>query len=187
MRKILSLLFCLGGFMAAGAQTLPLDSCIRKGTLSNGLTYYIRHNAQTPGQADFYIAQRVGSILEEPQQRGLAHFLEHMAFNGTRHFPDGNGGERSVRNWCERNGIKFGADLNAYTSIDQTVYNISNAPITKAGVADTCLIILHDWAGSLLLKDNEIDQERGVIREEWRTRRSRMASMRMMEDAMPVI
>lgn len=187
MRKILSLLFCLGGFMAAGAQTLPLDSCIRKGTLSNGLTYYIRHNAQTPGQADFYIAQRVGSILEEPQQRGLAHFLEHMAFNGTRHFPDGNGGERSVRSWCERNGIKFGADLNAYTSIDQTVYNISNAPVSKAGVADTCLIILHDWAGSLLLKDNEIDQERGVIREEWRTRRSRMASMRMMEDAMPVI
>ena len=107
MRKILSILFCLGGIMTAGAQTLPLDSCIRKGTLSNGLTYYIRHNAQTPGQADFYIAQRVGSILEEPQQRGLAHFLEHMAFNGTRHFPDGNGGERSVRSWCERNGIKF--------------------------------------------------------------------------------
>ena len=173
--------------MAAGAQTLPLDSCIRKGTLSNGLTYYIRHNAQTPGQADFYIAQRVGSILEEPQQRGLAHFLEHMAFNGTRNFPDGNGGKHSVRNWCERNGIKFGADLNAYTSIDQTVYNISNAPVSKAGVTDTCLTILHDWAGSLLLKDNEIDQERGVIREEWRTRRSRMAAQRMMENAMPVI
>ena len=173
--------------MAAGAQTLPLDSCIRKGTLSNGLPYYIRHNAQTPGQADFYIAQRVGSILEEPQQRGLAHFLEHMAFNGTRNFPDGNGGKHSVRNWCERNGIKFGADLNAYTSIDQTVYNISNAPVSKAGVTDTCLTILHDWAGSLLLKDNEIDQERGVIREEWRTRRSRMAAQRMMENAMPVI
>lgn len=110
-----------------------------------------------------------------------------MAFNGTRNFPDGNGGERSVRNWCERNGIKFGADLNAYTSIDQTVYNISNAPVSKAGVTDTCLIILHDWAGSLLLKDNEIDQERGVIREEWRTRRSRMATQRMMENAMPVI
>ena len=110
-----------------------------------------------------------------------------MAFNGTRNFPDGNGGERSVRNWCERNGIKFGADLNAYTSIDQTVYNISNAPVSKDGVTDTCLIILHDWAGSLLLKDNEIDQERGVIREEWRTRRSRMAAQRMMENAMPVI
>uniref|UniRef100_UPI00242DFB55 M16 family metallopeptidase n=1 Tax=Leyella stercorea TaxID=363265 RepID=UPI00242DFB55 len=147
----------------------------------------IRHNDQTPGQADFYIAQRVGSILEQPEQRGLAHFLEHMAFNGTRNFPDGNGGKHSVRNWCERNGIKFGADLNAYTSIDQTVYNISNAPVSKAGVTDTCLTILHDWAGSLLLKDNEIDQERGVIREEWRTRRSRMAAQRMMENAMPVI
>jgi len=166
---------------------LPLDSCIRKGKLANGLTYYIRHNDQTPGQADFYIAQRVGSILEQPEQRGLAHFLEHMAFNGTRNFPDGNGGKHSVRNWCERNGIKFGADLNAYTSIDQTVYNISNAPVSKAGVTDTCLTILHDWAGSLLLKDNEIDQERGVIREEWRTRRSRMAAQRMMENAMPVI
>uniref|UniRef100_UPI00243105CF M16 family metallopeptidase n=1 Tax=Leyella stercorea TaxID=363265 RepID=UPI00243105CF len=126
-------------------------------------------------------------ILEQPEQRGLAHFLEHMAFNGTRNFPDGNGGKHSVRNWCERNGIKFGADLNAYTSIDQTVYNISNAPVSKAGVTDTCLTILHDWAGSLLLKDNEIDQERGVIREEWRTRRSRMAAQRMMENAMPVI
>ena len=127
------------------------------------------------------------ALFEQPEQRGLAHFLEHMAFNGTRNFPDGNGGERSVRNWCERNGIKFGADLNAYTSIDQTVYNISNAPVNKDGVTDTCLIILHDWAGSLLLKDNEIDQERGVIREEWRTRRSRMAAQRMMENAMPVI
>lgn len=186
-RRIFSLLMCLGNYMAVSAQTLPLDSCIRKGKLANGLTYYIRHNDQTPGQADFYIAQRVGSILEQPEQRGLAHFLEHMAFNGTRNFPDGNGGERSVRNWCERNGIKFGADLNAYTSIDQTVYNISNAPVSKDGVTDTCLIILHDWAGSLLLKDNEIDQERGVIREEWRTRRSRMAAQRMMENAMPVI
>lgn len=186
-RRIFSLLMCLGCSMAMSAQTLPLDSCIRKGKLANGLTYYIRHNDQTPGQADFYIAQRVGSILEQPEQRGLAHFLEHMAFNGTRNFPDGNGGEHSVRNWCERNGIKFGADLNAYTSIDQTVYNISNAPVSKAGVTDTCLTILHDWAGSLLLKDNEIDQERGVIREEWRTRRSRMAAQRMMENAMPVI
>ena len=112
-RRIFSLLMCLGSCIAVSAQTLPLDSCIRKGKLANGLTYYIRHNAQTPGQADFYIAQRVGSILEKPEQRGLAHFLEHMAFNGTRNFPDGNGGERSVRNWCERNGIKFGADLNA--------------------------------------------------------------------------
>lgn len=184
---LLMAMLCLGSSLPAGAQVLPLDSCIRKGTLANGLTYYIRHNDQTPGQADFYIAQRVGSILEQPEQRGLAHFLEHMAFNGTKNFPDGNGGKRSVRNWCESHGIKFGADLNAYTSIDQTVYNISNAPVNKAGVADTCLMILHDWAGSLLLRDEEIDQERGVIREEWRTRRSRFATTRMMEEAMPVM
>ncbi len=183
---LLSLL-TLGSSLTASAQMLPLDSCIRKGTLANGLTYFIRHNDQTPGQADFYIAQRVGSILEQPQQRGLAHFLEHMAFNGSKNFPDGNGGQRSVRNWCESHGIKFGADLNAYTSIDQTVYNISNAPVNKTGVADTCLMILHDWAGSLLLRDQEIDQERGVIREEWRTRRSRFATTRMMEQAMPVM
>lgn len=169
------------------AQPLPLDSCIRKGTLDNGLTYYIRHNAQTPGQADFYIAQRVGSILEEPEQRGLAHFLEHAAFNGTKNFPAGNGEDHSIRNWCEKHGIKFGADLNAYTSIDQTVYNISNVPVTKSGVADTCLLILHDWAGALLLRDEEIDKERGVIKEEWRTRRSRFASTRLMEDAMATI
>ncbi len=184
---LFSLLLLFLGAMSVQGQILPLDSCIRKGVLANGLTYYVRHNDQTPGQADFYIAQRVGSILEQPQQRGLAHFLEHMAFNGTKHFPDGNGGSRSVRNWCERNGMKFGADLNAYTSIDETVYNIANAPVTKAGVTDTCLLILSDWASSLLLKDNEIDQERGVIREEWRTRRSRFASARMMEEAMPVI
>ena len=187
IRSVLLLVSSLFTAVATYAQPLPLDSCIRSGKLSNGLTYYIRYNAQTKGQADFYIAQRVGSILEEPQQRGLAHFLEHMAFNGTRNFPDGNGGTRSVRNWCETNGIKFGADLNAYTSIDQTVYNISNAPVSKAGVTDTCLIILHDWASGLLLRDNEIDQERGVIREEWRTRRSKFASTRMMEEAMPII
>src|SRR5574344_983730 len=107
---LFSLLLLFLGAMSVQGQILPLDSCIRKGVLANGWTYYVRHNDQTPGQADFSIAQRVGSILEQPQQRGLAHFLEHMAFNGTKHFPDGNGGSRSVRNWCERNGMKFGAD-----------------------------------------------------------------------------
>ncbi len=187
MKKTTILLLTMLLAISAGAQQLSIDKAVRKGRLSNGLTYFIRHNDQTPGQADFYIAQRVGSILEEPEQRGLAHFLEHMAFNGTVNFPDGNGGDRAIRQWCERNGIKFGADLNAYTSIDETVYNIANAPVTKAGVTDTCLLILHDWSNSLLLRDNEIDQERGVIREEWRTRRAGRAVQRMMEDATPVI
>lgn len=184
-----SMIVAMALMMPVGIIATPLekDPAVREGKLANGLTYYIRHNAQTPGQADFYIAQRVGSILENPDQRGLAHFLEHMAFNGSVNFPGGNADAVSIRSWCERNGIKFGADLNAYTSIDRTVYNISNAPVQKAGVADTCLLVLHDWSNSLLLRDEEIDQERGVIREEWRTRRSGRAVQRLMEDAMPVI
>lgn len=162
------------------------DNTIRKGILSNGMTYYIRHNAQTKGVADFYIAQKVGSILEEKRQRGLAHFLEHMAFNGTKHFP-GNTLQPGIVAWCESVGIKFGANLNAYTSVDQTVYNISAAPVTREGVIDSCLLILNDWSHELLLTDKEIDKERGVIEEEWRTRRSGMAMQRLSEQAMPVI
>ena len=182
----LALITCaLAATLATQAQQLPQDPTIRKGTLKNGMTYYIRHNHQTPGVAEFYIAQRVGSILEEPRQRGLAHFLEHMAFNGTQHFPGAEKG--GLREWCEQKGIKFGANLNAYTSVDETVYNISSAPVDKPGVADTCLLILHDWSHYLLLKDDEIDKERGVIHEEWRTRRAGMASQRLMEEAQPVI
>lgn len=162
------------------------DNTIRKGILPNGMTYYIRHNAQTKGIADFYIAQKVGSILEEKRQRGLAHFLEHMAFNGTKHFP-GNTLQPGIVAWCESVGIKFGANLNAYTSVDQTVYNISAALVTREGVIDSCLLILNDWSHELLLTDKEIDKERGVIEEEWRTRRSGMAMQRLSEQAMPVI
>lgn len=162
------------------------DNTIRKGILPNGMIYYIRHNAQTKGVADFYIAQKVGSILEEKRQRGLAHFLEHMAFNGTKHFP-GNTLQPGIVAWCESVGIKFGANLNAYTSVDQTVYNISAAPVTREGVIDSCLLILNDWSHELLLTDKEIDKERGVIEEEWRTRRSGMAMQRLSEQAMPVI
>ena len=162
------------------------DNTIRKGILPNGMTYYIRHNAQTKGVADFYIAQKVGSILEEKRQRGLAHFLEHMAFNGTKHFP-GNTLQPGIVAWCESVGIKFGANLNAYTSVDQTVYNISAAPVTREGVIDSCLLILNDWSHELLLTDKEIDKERGVIEEEWRTRRSGMAMQRLSEQAMPII
>lgn len=162
------------------------DNTIRKDILPNGMTYYIRHNAQTKGVADFYIAQKVGSILEEKRQRGLAHFLEHMAFNGTKHFP-GNTLQPGIVAWCESVGIKFGANLNAYTSVDQTVYNISAAPVTREGVIDSCLLILNDWSHELLLTDKEIDKERGVIEEEWRTRRSGMAMQRLSEQAMPII
>ena len=165
---------------------LPQDPTIRKGKLKNGMTYYIRHNAKEAGLADFYIAQRVGSILEEPRQRGLAHFLEHMAFNGTKNFP-GKGKKLGIVPWCETIGVKFGANLNAYTSIDQTVYHIGSAPLKREGIIDSCLLVLHDWSHYLLLEDAEIDKERGVIHEEWRTRRAGMAVQRLMEQAMPKV
>ena len=177
------------GFQQAVAQQmqfppLPVDKNVRIGQLDNGLTYYIRHNKLPENRAEFYIAQKVGSILEEPQQRGLAHFLEHMAFNGTKNFPGDDKG-LGVIPWCETVGIKFGTNLNAYTSIDETVYNISNAPIDRTGVLDSCLLILHDWSNYILLKDDEIDKERGVIREEWRSRNSGM--LRVYTDLLPTI
>ena len=168
------------------AQQLPQDPTIRKGKLKNGMTYYIRHNVREAGLADFYIAQRVGSILEEPRQRGLAHFLEHMAFNGTKNFP-GKGKRLGIVPWCETIGVKFGANLNAYTSIDQTVYHIGSAPLKREGIIDSCLLVLHDWSHYLLLEDAEIDKERGVIHEEWRTRRAGMAVQRLQEQAMPKV
>lgn len=182
---IVSVLVCPN---LAGAQDLsqmqipqfPIDPEVRTGVLPNGLTYYIRHNETPKGQADFYIAQKVGSILEKDDQRGLAHFLEHMCFNGTKHFP-GNG----IVDWCESVGIKFGANLNAYTSVDQTVYNISNVPISRIGVQDSCLLILHDWANDLLLDPEEIDKERGVIHQEWRS--TNVGQMRILEQLLPVM
>ena len=159
---------------------LPVDKNVRIGKLDNGLTYYIRHNEKPENRVEFYIAQKVGSILEEPQQRGLAHFLEHMAFNGTKNFPGDERGLGIVQ-WCETKGIKFGTNLNAYTSVDETVYNISNVPSTDQAVVDSCLLILHDWSDAILLADEEIDKERGVIREEWRSRNVGM--LRLYTDA----
>lgn len=153
---------------------LPLDPDIKKGKLDNGLTYYVRKNAYPEKRVNFYIAQRVGAIQEEESQRGLAHFLEHMCFNGTKNFP-GNG----VVRYCESLGVQFGSDLNAYTSIDQTVYRICNVPSTRQAALDSCLLIIHDWSCGLLLEDEEIDKERGVIHEEWRLRTD--AQSRMLE------
>ena len=179
-------LFITASLILAGVTTtiaqqmpaVPVDPDVKIGKLENGLTYYIRHNAWPEQRAEFYIAQRVGSIQENDEQRGLAHFLEHMCFNGTENFK-GN----DIVKWCETIGVKFGHDLNAYTSIDQTVYNISNVPTTREGIIDSCLLILHDWADGLLLEADEIEKERGVIHEEWRMRTS--AQMRMLERDLP--
>lgn len=157
---------------------LPADNAIRQGKLPNGLTYYIRHNAEPKGQVNFYIAQKVGSIQENDDQRGLAHFLEHMAFNGSKHFPN----DGQLIKYCESIGVKFGENLNAYTSTDETVYNIDNVPVAGNNV-DSCLFILADWSGGLLLQEKEINKERGVIHEEWRMRSSPM--MRIFERRLP--
>lgn len=159
---------------------IPVDKNVRIGKLDNGLTYYIRKNSLPANRADFYIAQKVGSIQEEENQRGLAHFLEHMCFNGTTHFPGD-----ALKQYLERIGVKFGENLNAYTSVDETVYNISNVPVTTPGAIDSCLLILHDWSNDLTLDPKEIDKERGVINEEWRTRMSAM--QRFQEKMLPAM
>ena len=185
LKKVMALMLSVVSLGAVAqtnpmAEQLPVDKQVRQGTLPNGLTYYIRHNDLPKGQADFYIAQKVGSILEDDHQRGLAHFLEHMCFNGTQNFP-GNG----VIQWLETVGVKFGQNLNAYTSIDETVYNISNVPTARESVQDSCLLILHDWADGLLLDPKEIDKERGVIHEEWRSRN--VGQQRIMEQLLPTM
>ncbi len=156
---------------------LPMDTAIHYGKLPNGLTYYIRHNSLPKDRVSFYIAQKVGSVQEDDAQRGLAHFLEHMCFNGSKNFA-GNG----IVSYCERIGVKFGRNLNAYTSTDETVYNIDDVPVSQSNI-DSCLLILHDWADGLTLDPKEIDKERGVIHEEWRLRSS--ASQRILERQLP--
>ncbi len=151
-------------------QQLPIDPKLRYGKLDNGLTYYIRHNEKPKDRADFYIAQNVGSILEEENQRGLAHFLEHMAFNGSKNFPN-----HDMDKYTQSVGMRMGENFNAYTSFDETVYMIMNAPVQREQVVDSCLLILHDWSNFITLADTAIEQERGVIREEWRTRQDAQA------------
>ena len=179
---MLAMLFALPSAAQKKGEQLPVDPSITIGKLKNGITYYIRHNEKPDNLVNFYIAQKVGSIQEEESQRGLAHFLEHMCFNGTEHFPG-----KSLINYLEGIGVKFGADLNAYTSIDETVYNINNVPVGTPGAIDSCLWILRDWADGLTLAAEEIDKERGVIHEEWRGRNTAMMRMqeRMLADIFP--
>ena len=171
MRKLLLNIALLCAAMMVSAQEapekLPMDPEVRYGKLDNGLTYYIRHNEQPKQRCEFHIAQAVGAILEEDHQNGLAHFLEHMAFNGTQHFPG-----KGIINYFESVGVNFGGNINAYTSIDETVYRLSDVPTYREGIVDSALLVMHDWSCGLLLLDEEIDAERGVILEEWRTGRT---------------
>ena len=160
---LLAMLALSATMFAQQAMPVPFDQNVRRGKLENGLTYYIRHNEKPAQRANFYIAQKVGSILEEENQRGLAHFLEHMAFNGLEHFP-----KKTMLDYMERNGVKFGTNVNAWTSFEQTVYMLNNVPTTNPGLVDSCLLVLHDWSSFISLEDDEIESERGVILEEMR-------------------
>ncbi|WP_370478524.1 M16 family metallopeptidase [Tamlana flava] len=157
---------------------LPTDTTTKKGVLPNGMTYYIKSTDVVKGAASYYIIQNVGSILENDDQQGLAHFLEHMAFNGTESFPG-----KGILNTLQKHGAVFGKDINAYTSFDETVYNLNNIP-TKDNLIDTCLTVLRDWSNYLLLTDEEIDAERGVIKEEWRSGQN--GQKRLWKISMPI-
>ena len=163
-RLIFSLLaLCLLG--NAGAQPIAADPEFRVGRLENGLTYYLAHNELPAGCADFYIAHHVGALQEEDNQNGLAHFLEHMAFNGTRHYPG-----KGILEFLARDGVRFGYNVNAYTTRNETVYNISSVPLVRASFVDSVLMVLHDWSCDISCEQQALDDERGVISEEWRLR-----------------
>ncbi|MDE6553723.1 MAG: insulinase family protein [Muribaculaceae bacterium] len=170
MKRLTSLATLLIMFAVAFAQMpqltpLPLKPDVKSGVLPNGLTYYILHNEQPKDRANFYIAQKVGSALENQDQLGLAHFLEHMAFNGITHYPGKN-----MTDYLQSKGIRFGYDINAYTGFDETVYNIDNVITTDKPLMDSVLLVIRDWCDGILLEESEIEAERGVINEEWRSR-----------------
>lgn len=162
------------------SSPVKLDPKVRTGILDNGMRYYICVNKFPEKRGEFYIATNVGAIQEDDDQNGLAHFSEHMAFNGTQNFP-----KKGILNYLEKIGVKFGENVNAGTGVEQTIYNMSNVPLTREGIIDSTLLVLHDWAHYISFDDNEIELERGVIREEWRVYGS--ASMRMSYKLAPVV
>ena len=167
LRKIFAaalLLLSVGNAMAQ-MPPIPVDKNVKIGHLENGLTYYIRHNAFPEHVASFYIAQKVGSINENDDQRGLAHLLEHLAFNGTDHFK-GN----SLQDYLQSIGVEYGRNLNAYTSIDKTVYYFTDVPTTRTSAVDSCMLILKDWSNGISLTKEAINDERDVVHNEYRLR-----------------
>ncbi len=164
------MIFVLGAVVAF-AQILPPqaplapDSTVVFGKLENGLTYYIKHNEKPAQRADFYIVTDVGAIQETPAQDGLAHFLEHMCFNGTKNFPG-----KGIISYMESIGAKFGENINAGTGVEMTSYMLNNIPVIRNGIVDSSLLVLHDWSAFVTNDPQEIDNERGVILEEKRTR-----------------
>ncbi|MCR5325912.1 MAG: insulinase family protein [Bacteroidales bacterium] len=175
MKKVLIFAAALFFAAIASAQTpLPNDPEVKTGKLDNGLTYYIRHNDKPAQRAEFYLATHAGAILETPDQDGLAHFLEHMCFNGLKNLPG-----KQMLEYLQSIGAEFGRNINAGTGVESTQYMLNNIPVTREGIIDTCLLVMHDYSHFVLCEQQEIDDERGVILEERRTRRN--ASWRMYE------
>lgn len=178
MRKqFLSFVLSLFLIANAFAQNIPLDPSVRTGTLSNGMKYYIKKNVKPEKKVEFRLAINAGSINEDEDQRGLAHFMEHMNFNGTKNFPD-----NKLVDFLQSIGIKFGQHLNAYTSFDETVYMLP-VPLDKPGNLDSGLKVMEDWAFNALLTDKEIEKERGVVLEELRLGLG--ADKRMLDQYLP--
>ena len=173
------LVFFWIGLTTVFGQALPLDPAVRTGKLPNGLTYYIRRNTEPKNRVVLYLVNKVGSILESEDQRGLAHFMEHMSFNGTTHFP-----KNDLVDYLQKNGVRFGADINAYTSFDETVYELP-IPSDKPDVLKNGIQIVRDWAQDATLDPVEIDKERGVVLEEKRLGKG--ASERMRRIYWPII
>ena len=179
MKRLFIFIAAMFAAVAAFGQTqLPDDPATKVGKLENGMTYYIRHNAQPAQRAEFYLATNVGAFQEEDDQDGLAHFLEHMCFNGTKNFPD-----KGILDWLQSIGAEFGRNINASTGFEQTQYMLNNIPIVRESIIDSCLLIMHDYSHFVTCDPAEIDAERGVILEERRTRRD--ASWRMFEKTLP--
>ena len=177
-RFFISLALTIVALTTFGQTQLPVDPNVRIGKLENGLTYYIRHNDKPAQRAEFYLATNVGAFQEEDDQDGLAHFLEHMCFNGTKNFPD-----KKLLEYLQSIGAEFGRNINASTGFEQTQYMLNNIPIIREGIIDSCLLVLHDYAHYVTCAPEEIDAERGVILEERRSRRD--ANWRIFERMLP--
>lgn len=181
MKKILFSAVALFAVIAAMAQNpLPNDPEVKTGKLENGMTYYIRHNALPEGRAEFYLATNVGAIQEGEGQDGLAHFLEHMCFNGLKNLPG-----KQMLDYLQHIGAEFGRNINASTGVEMTQYMLNNMPVAREGILDTCLLVMHDYSHYVLNEAEEIDAERGVILEEKRTRNT--AGWRMFEKSAPYL
>lgn len=163
----------------AASEIIPLDPAVRTGKLPNGFTYYIRKNVEPKNRVTLYLANKIGSIMENDDQLGLAHFMEHMGFNGTKNFP-----KNDLVNYLQKTGVRFGADLNAYTSFDETVYQLP-IPSDDPEILKNGIQIMRDWAQDATLDDAEINKERGVVLEEKRLGKG--AQQRMQDQYLPML